>query len=129
MMEATTWKHAPGRDGAGCSWCGDWAQVNDDCLCEDCFDEQEHDEHEWGEVETSRFSGNPHRKCQVAGCNVITLDLSDDEEDEELFDIVRFRFDGDNEIIKEGVTREEAVEHCEREDTHGDGWFDGFRSV
>ena len=39
--------------------------------------EEEH-EHEWGPVETSRFTGNPHRKCLT--CGEITLDL-DDEDD------------------------------------------------
>jgi len=24
------------------------------------------------------------------------------------------------------LTLEEAQEHCNREDTHGDGWFDGY---
>jgi hypothetical protein len=38
-------------------------------------------EHTWGEVEWSRLAGTPHRKCLT--CNVISLDLSDDEEEEE----------------------------------------------
>lgn len=38
--------------------------------------------HEWNdEVEISRFSGNPHRKCKVTGCNFITLDWGDDDDD------------------------------------------------
>ena len=28
--------------------------------------------------------------------------------------------------IKRGLTKEEAMEHCRRDDTHGDGWFDGW---
>ena len=28
-------------------------------------------------------------------------------------------------IIHTGLTLEEAEAHCDREDTHGDGWFDG----
>lgn len=28
--------------------------------------------------------------------------------------------------LKTGLTLEEAQEHCSREDTHGDGWFDGY---
>lgn len=28
--------------------------------------------------------------------------------------------------IKTGLTLEQAQEHCSREDTHGDGWFDGY---
>lgn len=31
------WTHDPSRDGAGCSWCGAWAMVDADGLCEDCF--------------------------------------------------------------------------------------------
>lgn len=48
-------------------------------------------------------------------------------EDETTYEIVRFRFKGENEIVKSGVTLEEAQEHCQRDDTHGDGWFDGYR--
>jgi hypothetical protein len=40
--------------------------------------------------------------------------------------IIRFRFEGDNEVMARGLTLEEAQEHCNREDTSGDGWFDGF---
>ena len=42
------------------------------------------------------------------------------------YKIVRFRFDGDNEFVKGGLTLEEAQEHCRDERTHGDGWFDGY---
>jgi len=38
-------------------------------------------EHEWGEVEYGRITGNPHRKCKF--CSAITLDLSDDDAEEE----------------------------------------------
>lgn len=40
-------------------------------------------EHQWGPIERAWFSGNPHRKCQLDGCTVISLDLYDDEEEEE----------------------------------------------
>lgn len=42
------------------------------------------------------------------------------------YKIIRFRFKGEKEVIKTGLTLEEAQAHCEREDTHGDGWFDGY---
>jgi hypothetical protein len=42
------------------------------------------------------------------------------------YKIIRFRFEGDNEFIRGGLTLEEAQEHCSRDDTHGDGWFDGY---
>jgi hypothetical protein len=43
------------------------------------------------------------------------------------FSIIRFFQDGrESEVIKEGLTLEEAQEHCQDEETHGEGWFDGF---
>ena len=44
------------------------------------------------------------------------------------YKIIRFRFNGKNRTIKRGLTLEEAQEHCRREDTHGEGWFDGYES-
>ena len=44
----------------------------------------------------------------------------------ETYKIIRFRFHGDKRIIKRGLTLEQAQEHCQREDTHGEGWFDGY---
>jgi len=43
------------------------------------------------------------------------------------YEIVRFRFQGENEVIATGKTLEEVQEHCQRSDTRGDGWFDGYR--
>lgn len=40
--------------------------------------------------------------------------------------ITRFVFDGDNKVIKRGLTLDEAQAWCQREDTHGEGWFDGY---
>lgn len=45
-------------------------------------DVEEH-EHEWGPMELSRFGGEPHKKCQVAFCNFISLDFDDMEDDDE----------------------------------------------
>lgn len=43
------------------------------------------------------------------------------------YKIVRFyREDTSSDTIKTGLTLEEAQAHCQREDTHGDGWFDGY---
>lgn len=47
--------------------------------------------------------------------------------DETTYEIVRFHFKGESEVIAQGKTLDEAQEWCEREDTHGDGWFDGYR--
>lgn len=45
---------------------------------------------------------------------------------EPTYKIIRFRFTGGNEVINRGLSLEEAQEWCQREDTHGDGWFDGY---
>ena len=44
------------------------------------------------------------------------------------YSIFRFYKDGNvaNELIKTGLTLKEAQEHCQRDDTKGDGWFDGY---
>lgn len=47
--------------------------------------------------------------------------------EESTYRIVRFRFKGDNETIRTGLTLEEAQDHCEDPSTHGDGWFDGYQ--
>lgn len=44
----------------------------------------------------------------------------------ETYKIVRFVFQGENKIVKRDLTLEEAQEHCTKEETHGDGWFDGY---
>ena len=59
------------------------------------------------------------------------VDVEDDEdepvEDEPTFKIVRFRFNGANEVIESGLTLAEAQSHCEDPETSGDGWFDGYQ--
>jgi hypothetical protein len=45
---------------------------------------------------------------------------------EQLYKIVRFHQHGNRETIARGLTLDEAQEHCQREDTHGTGWFDGY---
>ena len=42
------------------------------------------------------------------------------------YKIIRFVFHGENTVITTGLTLEEAQEWSHREDTHGDGWFDGY---
>jgi hypothetical protein len=42
------------------------------------------------------------------------------------YKIIRFYQDADSEIITRGQTLAQAQAHCQREDTHGEGWFDGY---
>ena len=43
------------------------------------------------------------------------------------YKIVRFYQDErPKEVIVRGVTLAQAKTHCQRDDTHGDGWFDGY---
>lgn len=44
----------------------------------------------------------------------------------ETYKIIRFSFKDYSETIRTGLTLEEAQEHCQREDTSGPGWFDGY---
>lgn len=50
-----------------------------------------------------------------------------------MYNIVRLYQDenhpGHRSIIKTGLTRSEAQKHCKRDDTCGEGWFDGFQEV
>jgi hypothetical protein len=51
----------------------------------------------------------------------------DEEQEEVLYDIVRFYKNGGQKVIEEDVMLEYAKEHCNDPESHGDGWFDGFR--
>jgi len=42
------------------------------------------------------------------------------------FRIIRIRFNGKSRTIRNHVTEREAQAHCERPDTRGPGWFDGY---
>ena len=44
------------------------------------------------------------------------------------YKIIRYRKDSTNRVIKRGLSKTEAQEHCQREDTHGKNWFDGYTS-
>jgi len=47
---------------------------------------------------------------------------------EATYKVVRFYRDHTrpSKVIMTGLTLEEAQTHCRREDTRGDGWFDGY---
>lgn len=40
--------------------------------------------------------------------------------------IIRNRFMGSSSVVAIGLTLEEAQAHCRRDDTRGEGWFDGY---
>lgn len=40
--------------------------------------------------------------------------------------IIRFRQNGPREVLASHLTIEEAQEHCNKPETSGDGWFDGY---
>lgn len=42
------------------------------------------------------------------------------------YQIVRFCRSEPREIIKSGLSLEDAKAHCNRDDTRGDGWFDAW---
>jgi len=42
------------------------------------------------------------------------------------YKIIRFRFEGNNRVIKRGLTLDEAQAHCNDPSTSGEGWFDGY---
>jgi hypothetical protein len=52
-----------------------------------------------------------------------------EEDDGELRELVLFLqpLDQDNIVLAEGIELADAQGYCSREDTHGDGWFVGFR--
>lgn len=55
------------------------------------------------------------------------LDVADEPHvEEKTYKIVRHRFNENNEVVRTGLTLEEAQAHCNDESTHGDGWFDGY---
>jgi hypothetical protein len=47
-------------------------------------------------------------------------------EDTATYKIVRHYKDKPSHIVHTGFTLEQAQEWCKREDTHGEGWFDGY---
>ena len=50
------------------------------------------------------------------------------KEKEATYQIIRFRQGGRPKTRKTGLTLEQAQAHCQRDDTSGDGWFDGYQA-
>lgn len=44
----------------------------------------------------------------------------------ETYRIIRYTFGERKEIQQTGLTLKEAQAYCRGEDTHGEGWFDGY---
>lgn len=44
------------------------------------------------------------------------------------YKIIRFFHDDDSVVVETGLTLDQAQAHCRREDTHGDGWFEGYET-
>jgi hypothetical protein len=42
------------------------------------------------------------------------------------YKVIRHYKTAPNKVIKTGLTLAEAKDWCRRDDTHGDGWFDGY---
>ena len=42
------------------------------------------------------------------------------------YKIIRFRFNGNNKVLKTGLTLEQAQAHCNDAKSAGNGWFDGY---
>ena len=51
---------------------------------------------------------------------------NDPHDNPRIYRIIRFRMNGARRVIKGNVTLGEAQAHCERDDTRGPGWFDGY---
>lgn len=86
-----------------------------------------------GEIRAERISYGELAELQdlaewIDPGDVELLQWAGVEEAAATYKIVRFRFKGENEVIDTGLTLDEAQAHCQREDTHGDGWFDGYEA-
>ena len=44
----------------------------------------------------------------------------------ETYSIVRYYKEKHSKVIKTGLSLEDAKQHCNRRDTKGEDWFDGF---
>jgi hypothetical protein len=58
----------------------------------------------------------------------IPSDFTDEpDEGEPVYSVVRYFQSGENSVLVRGLTLEQAQAHCNRDDTRGEGWFDGYR--
>lgn len=54
-------------------------------------------------------------------------DLPEESSDSDAVDLVLFRQNDSNVVIAESVSLSDARAYATDEDTHGDGWFVGYR--
>lgn len=106
---------------------------------------EENHTHRWGELEQSRLAGTVHRKCTVAGCDVIcALDDEDDPTNEQepgeatkLYEYRQSEFenllpftleDYQWDMVKGLAQAEDAIRELEKlePDTEWDGWIGDF---
>jgi hypothetical protein len=45
-----------------------------------------------------------------------------------MYKIIKFKFEGEPEVIERGLSLQEARAYCRREDTEGVGWFCGYEA-
>lgn len=55
--------------------------------------------------------------------------VEDDEDGGELYEVVRFWKDGDNEVVETDLTLKEAKAAVNAPGTSGEGWFLGYRAL
>lgn len=81
----TEWWQIDGKcETLTCDTClGEIDTAHNDPHSENCpdYEEPEH-VHEWGPMELAWMTGNPHRKCLGEGCNVVSLNFDDDDDEE-----------------------------------------------
>ena len=85
-------------------------------------------EHIGHDIECVRY-GRQNVSIECLTCNAILVSEDYEVEDHpKTYKVVRMYQERDkpSEIIKTGLTKAEAMAHCQRDDTKGDGWFDGF---
>jgi hypothetical protein len=79
------------------------------------------------EIEDAEFGPRVCSADESHDCYGDNFNNGGDPYPEGPYTIYRFYHDGrDREVIGTDYTKEEAIAHCTSEDTHGDGWFDGY---
>ena len=64
--------------------------------------------------------------CKCRDCSRSTPVRLYPESEPRIYRTIRFRLNGKPRTLRNGLTLSEAQAHCERDDTRGPGWFDGY---